>query len=602
MVRGAEPEWVPDAEILEQANVTRFAESRGFSDYHSLWSWSTRDRVGFWNAVVERLGVVFETPYVQTLDVLTGFEDARWFLGGRLNIVESCFGSSPDDAIAVVHRRGEELNRVTYGELQRSVEVAARGFSKDESVAIAMPMSIEAVIAYLAVVYAGGRVISIADSFAAPQIAARLNIAPVTTVVTQDVIVRGGRRFPMVEKVWEATRARCVVVRSDTGSNLALREHDVEWDEFFSRCDARPSKGPHVGVPERQSNVLFSSGTTGSPKAIPWTHSTPIKAAMDAHFHQDVHPGDVVCWPTNLGWMMGPWLIYGSLINGAAMALFDDAPSGRAFGRFVREAEVTMLGVVPSLVNSWRASECMSGLDWSRIRLFSSTGEVSRADDMRYLSKLAGGKPVIEYCGGTEIGGGYMTSTVTHPWRPSTFTTPTLGIDVTILDQAGEPSDDGELYLAPPSVGMSTEILNADHHKVYYADTPRAGLRRHGDRFAKVAEGYRALGRNDDAMNLGGIKVSSAEIEAIARTVTGVADAAAVGVPVSGGGQDRLVVFVVPTEGTAVKSGPLREGIQAALKQQLNPLFKVYWVELVSELPRTASGKVIRRKLRAQFS
>lgn len=602
MVRGGEPEWVPDAHIVEQANVTQFAEARGFSDYDSLWRWSTRDRVGFWDAVVERLGVVFETPYVQTLDVLTGFEGARWFLGGRLNIVESCFGSAPDDAVAVVHRRGSDVLNVTYGELQRSVEVAARGFSKDESVAIAMPMSLEAVVAYLAVVYAGGRVISIADSFAAPQIAARLGVAPATAVVTQDVVLRSGRQFPMIEKVWEATSARCLVVRAQGASGIALREGDLEWGDFVARCDALPSKSPHWGVPERHSNVLFSSGTTGSPKAIPWTHTTPVKAAMDAHFHQDVHPGDVVCWPTNLGWMMGPWLIYGSLMNGATMALFDDAPTGREFGTFVQEAGVTMLGVVPSLVNSWRASGCMSDCDWSRVRLFSSTGEVSRADDMRYLSRLAAGKPVIEYCGGTEIGGGYMSSTVTHPWTPSTFTTPTLGIDVTILDEAGEPTNDGELYLDAPSVGMSTEILNADHNQVYYAGTPRAGLRRHGDRFAKVAGGYQARGRNDDAMNLGGIKVSSAEIEVIARTVAGVADAAAVGVPASGGGQDRLVVFIVPATGQEFESGPLRERIQAALKEQLNPLFKVYWVEVVNELPRTASGKVIRRNLRAQLA
>ncbi len=596
MPRGG-PTWVPNPRVIEQANVTQFANKLGFDSFTALWEWSTRDRVGFWNAVVERLGVVFDTPCVQTLDVIPGLEEARWFLGARLNITQSCFTSDPDH-VAIVHRRGPSLHRTTYGELGRAVEVAARGFRDGESVGIAMPMSLEAVVAYLAIIRAGGRVVSIADSLAAPQISARLGVAPVTTVVTQDRLFRAGRELPMAEKVWEATSERCIVVRTERGLGLKLRDQDQEWGEFVARCETADPLSPHIGAPDRHSNILFSSGTTGTPKAIPWTQLTPIKAAMDAHMHQDVHSGDVVCWPTNLGWMMGPWLIYGSLMNGAAMALFDDAPTTRAFGTFVHEAGVTVLGVVPSLVSGWRRTDCMRDLDWRAVRLFSSTGEVSRPDDMRFLSQLGQGKPVIEYCGGTELGGGYLSSTVTHPWVPSTFTTPTLGMDISLLDDEGNPTGEGEAFLHPPSVGMSSDVLNADHHEIYFAGVPRPGLRRHGDRFAKVGDGYRALGRSDDAMNLGGIKVSSAEIEAVARTVEGVLDAAAVGVPEPGGGPDRLVVFVVPVARDVADPGPLREAIQGALKEQLNPLFKVYLVEVIQELPRTASGKVLRRSLR----
>src|SRR5688572_22989055 len=181
-------------------------------------------------------------------------------------------------------------------------------------------------------------------------------------------------------------------------------------------------------------NILFSSGTTATPKAIPWNHTTPIKAAADAYLHHDIRPGDVLAWPTNLGWMMGPWLIYAALVNRAAIALYSGAPSGADFGDFVEKTGVTMLGVIPSLVRAWRESRCMEGRDWSRIRCFSSTGECSNADDMRYLMSLAGNKPVIEYCGGTEIGGGYITGTMIHPAAPATFTTPALGLDFEILD------------------------------------------------------------------------------------------------------------------------------------------------------------------------
>ena len=291
--------------------------------------------------------------------------------------------------------------------------------------------------------------------------------------------------------------------------------------------------------PDAHTNILFSSGTTGEPKAIPWTHTTPIKCAADAYLHHDIHPGDVLAWYTNLGWMMGPWLIYASLINKATIALSDGVPTSRDFGVFVQNAKVTMLGVVPTLVRAWKNTDCMHGLDWHAIRAFSSTGECSNPEEMLYLMSLAGYKPVIEYCGGTEIGGGYVTGTRIQPAAPSTFTTPALGLDFLLFDDEGNLSDNGEVFIVPPSLGLSTRLLNADHNAVYFTETPRPNLRRHGDALERLADGYyRIHGRVDDTMNLSGIKVSSAEIEEVLNVVSGVQETAAVAVsPKDGGSQ-----------------------------------------------------------------
>jgi acetyl-CoA synthetase len=305
--------------------------------------------------------------------------------------------------------------------------------------------------------------------------------------------------------------------------------------------------------------------------------------------------------------MMGPWLIFASLLNRATMALYYGAPAGVEFGRFVRDAKVTMLGLVPSMVKTWRSSGCLDGIDWSGIKRFSSTGECSNAGDYLWLMSRAGYKPVVEYCGGTEIGGGYITGTVTKPASPATFNTLTLGLDAVILDEQGRPATRGELFLIPPSIGLSQRLLHQDHHEVYYADTPngpRSGLlRRHGDEMEQLPGGFfRAHGRADDTMNLGGIKVSSAEIERTLNTLPGIHETAAIAVDPKDGNPSLLIIYAVLRAGASPKREDLLRQMQGVIKKELNPLFKVHDVVVAPSLPRTASNKVMRRVLRSQYT
>jgi len=246
----------------------------------------------------------------------------------------------------------------------------------------------------------------------------------------------------------------------------------------------------------------------------------------------------------------------------------------------------------------------VAGLDWSRIRCFSSTGEASSPDDMLWLMSRAGYRPVIEYCGGTEIGGGYITGSLLQPQAPSTFSTPAMGCAFHLIDEAGRAVEQGEIALLPPMLGTSNRLLNRDHHDVYFAGMPpgpsREVLRRHGDQMEHLGEGYyRAQGRVDDTMNLGGIKVSSAEIERVCAGISGVLESAAIALTPVGGGPDQLALVLV-LEGEPDIT-VLQTQLQRAIRNRLNPLFKLHQVIPVETLPRTASGKVMRRVLRAQF-
>jgi acetyl-CoA synthetase len=263
-----------------------------------------------------------------------------------------------------------------------------------------------------------------------------------------------------------------------------------------------------------------------------------------------------------------------------------------------------MLGVIPSIVKHWKTSTCMESLDWNVIRCFSSTGEVSNPEEMWYLMQLANNKPVIEYCGGTEIGGGYVTSTVVQDNYPSTFSTQALGTEFVLLDENNQPADKGEVFLMPPTMGLSNTLLNRDHHKAYFEGAPSykgKTLRRHGDAMQRLENGYyKAQGRVDDAMNLGGIKVSSIQIESIINRLDFVKESAAIAVSPKGGGPSLLVVYYVEIASNLSDAERLKLA-QNSIRTQLNPLFKVSDLIQMEALPRTASNKVMRRKLRADY-
>ena len=601
------PAWFPAEDKVEKTNIAAVMRELSLDSYEALHSWSVHHRADFWELMIEQLGIQFHRKFSKVVDLSKGDEFPKWLVAARLNIVESCF-NAPSHATAIVFQsEGSTLSRMTYGELNALTNRVANGlteagFQPGDPIAVNMPMHAESVPIYLGIIKAGCVVISIADSFAPDEMQMRLRIANAKGIFTQNYIRRAGKQLPLYAKVVDADAPKAIVLFRGDEPPIKLRNGDWTWEGFLSDSDQFDPVGCD---PHDHTNILFSSGTTGEPKAIPWTQTTPIKCAADAYLHHDIQQGDVLAWPTNLGWMMGPWLIYASLVNQGTIALYDGTSTEREFGEFVQNARVTMLGVVPSIVRAWKNTGCMKGLDWGAIKAFSSTGECSNSEDMLFLMSTAGYRPIIEYCGGTEIGGGYLTGTTIQPAAPATFTTPALGLDITICNEDGQPTDNGEVFVIPPSIGLSTELLNKDHHEVYFEGTPQLSkmplLRRHGDGVERLADGYyRIHGRVDDTMNLGGIKVSSAEIEEVLNSVNGIQEVAAIAVSPPDGGPSQLVIYAVLLPGADTSS--LTSSLQSAIRRHLNPLFRIHDVIVVDALPRTASNKIMRRILRDEQS
>ena len=600
---GPGPAWIPSPETIRTSHLGSIMRERHLGSYAELHRWSTEHREDFWSEVIKRLGIVFRKKPERILEPTADLTHADWLPGASLNIAESCFGAEPGKtAIVYASEATPKLRRVTYRELHGLAARVANGMSDigtqpGDRVALYLPMTPESVAIYLGVILAGACVVGIADASAPADFEKRSRIAGAKLVFTVDAYLRDGKEHPVYAKVIAAHGPPAVVLGADPETPVrTTRPKDLTWTDFLG------DKKTFHAVPCRPSDsttILFSSGTTKDPKAIPWTHTTPIKAAADAYLHHDVGPEDVLAWPTSFGWMMGPWLTYASLVNRATMALYVGGTNRRAFGEFVSEAGVTMLGVVPKLVRVWKLEETMDGLDWSRIQRFSSTAEPSTPDEMLYLMSLAGYKPVIEYCGGTEIGGGYITGTMVQPCAPSTFTTAAMGLDFVILED-GQVSERGELFLIPPSIGLSNDLLNYDHFEEYFDHVPAGPngerLRRHGDQVERLGGGfYRHRGRVDDMINLNGVKTSAEEIRSVIGTEL-VTDSKPISVDTDASGQHKLVVYAVPRDLRLLTSLDLPERLrmqfQRDIKERLNPLLAhVEEVVLVPELPQAGPGK-----------
>ncbi|KAG8371753.1 hypothetical protein BUALT_Bualt13G0121100 [Buddleja alternifolia] len=605
--------------ILSEENVFAFHFNQLFDVFFQI----------YWQLILKELSIQFSVPPKCILDTSDKSKHGgTWLPGALLNIAHCCIQSNSylnkhDDSLAIVWRDEDcddhNVEHMTLKELREQVMLVANAldttFCKGDPIAIDMPMTITAVIIYLAIVLAGFVVVSIADSFAPKEIATRLRVSKAKAVFTQDFIVRGGRRFPLYSRVVEAAPDKVIVIPA-TGKDVAveLRDQDLSWKAFLQSVSQLPRSNCYSPVyqpADAVTNILFSSGTTGDPKVIPWTQLSPIRCAADSWAHIDGQAGDVVCWPTNLGWVMGPILLYSCFLAGATLALYHGSPLGRGFGKFVQDAGVAILGTVPSLVKTWKSTHCMDGLDWTKIKSFGTTGEASSIDDDLWLSSRAFYKPVIECCGGTELASSYIYGNLLQPQAFGAFSSASMATGFVIFNENGIPYPDdqpciGEMGLFPLYMGATDRLLNADHEEVYFKGMPiykGRQLRRHGDILKRTVGGYLVVqGRADDTMNLGGIKTSSVEIERVCnRADESILETAAVSVSPPNGGPEQLSIFVVLKTGFSIKTDELKMKFSRAIQTNLNPLFKVAFVKIVPVFPRTASNKLLRRVLRDEL-
>ncbi|MFR9804987.1 AMP-binding protein [Pseudonocardia sp. RS010] len=608
--------WEPGPEYREGARVARFARAHGVDGIDALRARSVADVSWYWDAVVTDLGLPFSRPYTRVLDLSRGVADPDWFVGGELNVADACltrWASDPAtrDRTAVVHEAEDGgTDRLSFAELDDRARRAATGLralgvGRGDAVALYLPMVAEAVVAFYAAARLGAVLVPLFSGFAAGAIASRLQDAEVRAVVVAESTVRRGRTVSMLPQVREAVAqtpsVRDVVVVGTPGAG------ETAWSDLLAH---EPVAGPAEPMAATDTLLLaYTSGTTGKPKGAVHTHAGfLVKTASEVAYSFDLGPGGVFCWITDMGWIMGPLSIVGTHANGGALVLYEgspDVPDLTRLWRLVERHRVTMLGVSPTLIRTVRGVDpaSVARFDLSSVHTLGSTGEPWDPESYEWLARVVfGGRvPIINFSGGTEVGGSFLAPYPVEPIRSCSLGGPSLGMDVDVVDARGERvrGEVGELVCRQPWPAMTRGVWRDRERylEAYWSTFP--GMWRHGDHAIVDADGQWFLrGRSDDVMNVAGKRLAPAEVEAVLVAHPEVAEAAVVGVPDDKKGE-AVWAFWVPRTGATADEADLAETLRRKVGEELGKPFAPSLIRRVDQLPKTRSAKIMRRAVRA---
>lgn len=622
--------WQPSDAARARARLTEFLRFCEVDDYARLYRRSIEDVSWFTERVLRFLDVRFDPPYTEVLNTERGVEWSRWCVGGGLNIGARCVDhhlTTDARTRAAVVWEGEEgaTRTLSYDQLADEVRRCGAGLrtlniGKGDAVAIHLPMIPETIVALLACARIGAIAVPIFSGYGVGAIETRLRDVEAKAVFTCDAFPRRGAGVEAKQTIDEAVAdvgsVEHVIVVDRMNSSPQMRAgRDLAWSDLLARGDTADARMYEAEPTSAEDTliILYTSGTTGKPKGIVHAHcGFPVKAAQDMAFGTDVGVGTRISWLTDIGWMMGPWLIYGATLLGGTITIYDGAPDYPAPDRlwdFCAKHRVEVLGISPTLVRTLatHGADQAARHDLSSLRLFASTGEPWNPGPWWWLFRDVGkGRaPIINYSGGTEISGGILMGNPLLPVKPCSFSAACPGIAADTVDEAGESVRGlvGELVIREPWIGMARGFWHDPERylEAYWRRFPGTWV--HGDWASQDADGcWYIHGRSDDTLKVAGKRVGPAEVESVLVAHKHITEAAVIGVPDEVKGTS-LIAFCVrntnePDEREAdALAVELRELVGRELGKPLRPSRVLF----VTTLPRTRNAKVMRRVIRAAY-
>jgi acetyl-CoA synthetase len=614
--------WRPDPATAERTRIARLMRRHGLPSLEALQRRSVDDLEWYWNEVSQDLGWRWSTPYEKVADLSRGIQWPSWFPGGRTNLTDNCVdkhlarrGGQP----AVISEAENGQSRtLTYAQLADEVgrlsnALKRLGVKAGDTVGVFLPMSQEAAIAILACTRIGAIYVPCFSGFGAQAVATRLAGCEARVLITADSFSRRGNVIPMKrtadEAVAECPTIRRVIVHRRSGESVPWTAgRDLWWHEAVAAespaCEALPVEADHPAL------IIYTSGTTGKPKGAVLSHGGfGMKNAHDWAYVFDMDEGARMFWVTDLGWLMGPMLITGTLLTGGTVVLFEgtpDYPKPDRLWQVCARHRVTHLGISPTAVRALMpyGPDWIAPHDLSSIRIIGSTGEPWNPEPYRWLSDHVGkGRvPILNYTGGTEISGGILACFPICPIKPCSFNGAIPGMAADCYGEDGKPvrGEVGELVVTKPWPGMTHGFWQDPERymEAYWSRWTDVWV--HGDWAFIDEDGYWFIhGRSDDTLKIAGKRVGPAEIESILVGHPAVNEAAAVGVPHEIKGE-TVVCFAVLRPGfepTDVLRGELQQHVAQAMGKAIRPDRVLF----ARELPKTRSAKIMRRVIRATY-
>ena len=615
--------YKPNQDIINNSNITKILNKFNLT-YKEFLEKSISDPEWFWTEFFNDINFKWLKFPDKIVEYSTKLEETKWFINGKLNISLNCLDNSDKNSVSVIEV-DENLNEIklTYQELEERVNklsnfLVNNGVCENDVVALFMPLSLESVLSILALSKIGAIIVPLFSGFGSDAINLRLKISNSKYIISYKQNLRRNKLIDMenillnalentnVKKIFFIDKYK---IHKNSKNNKIYKNNKIIEIIDFSKYE---NSLPYITTPEfdsyKELMIIYTSGTTGKPKGIVHYHSGfPIKSAQDMYHVFDIKPKDIITWITDIGWMMGPWLIFGALINKATIFIYNgspDFPSIDIIWELTNKYNINIVGLSPSYVRAILSKSNVKNIDLHSLKAVGSTGEVWDYNSWTWtFENICKNKiPIINYSGGTEISGGILGNINILDIKPLGFNTMVPGIHADVFDENGKSivNEEGYLVIKNHNPGLAKTFLN-EHERyleTYWSKYPNVWY--HGDLAYKDEDGFFfILGRADDTLKIAGKRIGPAEYETILNENPNVTESAVVGIPDELKGSVPVAFVVLKNEiQNQEQLNTLKRELFNTIIDKLGKPFALKEIYFVKDIPKTRNAKIMRRILR----